>query len=179
MRGGPSGGRSLRSRGQRERTMEAMGGAVTVRRPSLRWGRSARILSAGCGGGGDARSGPVGWAARGRHADQRSRVRDRRRGVSGGDRAAGEPADGAGGSPCGCGRRDGGSREPPRDAVAGPIVEAARGKKGRSLVGVAGWMARRYRPVLRRRGRKKTRAPRASWQGEWREGNGFRLYWVG
>lgn len=71
---------------------------------------------------------------------------------------------------------------PTRDEIVERIQEVAVGKKWRPIMvlGIDGAdVATRPESAKRgRRGRKKHRAKRAKWKGEWREAKGFRIYLV-
>ncbi|MFC1715866.1 ISKra4 family transposase [Candidatus Poribacteria bacterium] len=71
---------------------------------------------------------------------------------------------------------------PTRDEILGRIHEVAQGKKWRPIMvlGIDGAdVATRPESAKgSRRGRKKHRAKRVKWKGEWREAKGFRIYLV-
>lgn len=71
---------------------------------------------------------------------------------------------------------------PSREEVEEKIAQVAEGKKWRPIVVLAidgaDVPTRPESARGKRRGRKKARAKRARWQGEWREAKGFRLYLV-
>jgi hypothetical protein len=71
---------------------------------------------------------------------------------------------------------------PTREEVEAKLTAVAKGKKWRPILVLAvDGAAVPTRPEGargKRRGRKKARAKRACWQGEWREAKGFRLYLV-
>ena len=72
---------------------------------------------------------------------------------------------------------------PTADEIAKKIEEVSQGKKWRPIMVLAidgaDVATRPENAKESRRGRKKHRAKRAKWKGEWREAKGFRIYLVG